>query len=626
MSENQTESPKPEETQAPAPLYENTLYLSPNIDYFQNGDDFFVYHNLYGYILKMSEDLVDFLEFFHEAPHTAQELEAQFDQVFGRETLEEFLSIFRTLACLIPNADFETQKTLAMYPTTARWITVDQTNEKAIVIYAFDTQTRDRVARIQLDAWESELWSYINGTKATEDIAAEMAEKHGELLEDVKIRIAAALAQWTHCDVQAVKLSAEPCGKFKGSRFGVPPYLISTMPYQKVTAHVRTILDEDGNVTSTWEEPKRVLPANLTYVPVSAETLEADRRSARLSALFSEPHAALRNRNYGKALYDVITKHAPISGNVCEVLEVGTSEPNTARAFIKAAVAANPELTLNYTMFIADEKIADELKAAVADLKNISIVVGDIEKIEELLSGKTFDIIFSNEFMANLPSVNVRKMSLGGGDDEEDEDDEDRPDDGERELKPAHTDASKLTFIGEGDAINLIFKYKLNLVDAPEDFLLNSGSLRLLGRLSKLVKFSSHIFMIEFGEDIKYPVQTYEDGCVAYAQHFGVLKQAARALGFVSTSTYWMEDIDIDRELKMFATTRSQFKAMRAMLAEHGVALEHRPYSEDEFRAILAKAGRTSVNEINFEPAEDRISGLVPHAYKLLHIFKELEF
>ncbi len=615
MAENETQ----------APLFDDTLYLSPNVDYFQNGEDFFVYHNLYGYILKMSEDLVDFLEYFHETPRTAEDVEGQFGEIFGRETIENFLSVFRPLSCLIPNAEFETNKTMAMYPTTARWITVDQTNDKAVVIYVFDSQSRDRVARIELDAWESELWSYINGTKATEDIAAELAEKHGESVEDTKIRIEATLALWTHCDVQAVKLSAEPCGNFRGKRFGVPPYLISTMPYEKVTERVRTICDEEGNVTEKWTAPVRVLPRNLTYIPVDAAAIELDRKGARLSSLFAAPHAALKGRSYGKAVAEVVSKHAGISGETCDVLEVGACEAVTAREFIEAARQIAPDTTIRYTMFLADEKEADAIKAAVADLKNVTIVTGDIEAIDQILVDQKFDIIYSNEFMANLPSVNVRKMAMGGGDDEEDEeDDEDQPDIGERGA--AHSDASKITFIGEGDAVNLIIRYKLNLVDAPEDFLLNSGSLRLIGRLAKLAKFSTHMFLVEFGEDIKYPVQTFEDGCIAYAQHFGVLKQAAKKLGFNATSSYWMEDLDLDRDVKMFATTRSQFKALRQLLAEHDVKLEHKPYTQAEFEAILAKAGRSNVTEVNYEPAEDRVSGLVPHAYKMLHIFKELEF
>ncbi|MBQ9395432.1 MAG: hypothetical protein IJU23_07940, partial [Proteobacteria bacterium] len=266
---------------------------------------------------------------------------------------------------------------------------------------------------------------------------------------------------------------------------------------------------------------------------------------------------------------------------------------------------------------------AELLQNVLKSLDNVHIVTGDIEKIAEIFSGQTFDLIYSDEFLANLPSVAVRKMSLGG--DDEDEEDEDRPDDGD--LKPAHaSDNNKITFIGEGDAVQLIFKYKLNLCDAPEDFILNSGSLRLLGNLAKLTTFNTQIFLIEFGEDIKYPVQTLEDGKITYSQHFGILKQAAKKLGFLADSRYWMEELDIDRDLRMFATTRSQFKAMRQLLADHGVELERKPYTEQEFSQILQKAGRSDVVEICCEPAEDRISGLVSHAYKMLRIYKELEF
>ena len=224
-------------------------------------------------------------------------------------------------------------------------------------------------------------------------------------------------------------------------------------------------------------------------------------------------------------------------------------------------------------------------------------------------------------YWQNLPSVAVRKMSLDG-DDDEDEETEEKSED----LKPAHASDNKLTFIGEGDAIQLIFKYKLNLCDAPEDFILNSGSLRLIDHLSKLAHSRTQMFFVEYGEDIKYPVQTIEDGRITYAQHFGVLKQAAKTLGFQAQSSYWMEELEIQRDLSMFATTRSQFKALRQLLADHHVKLERKPYTEAEFKDLLNQAGRSDVVEVNFEHAEDRISGLVPHAYKLLRLYKEMEF
>ncbi|MBQ8038122.1 MAG: class I SAM-dependent methyltransferase [Proteobacteria bacterium] len=601
-----------------APIFEGTLFLSPNLDYFQNGDDFFVYHNLYGYILKMSEDLVDFLEFFHDGPKDADAVTAQFGEVFDADTLNNFLSVFRPLSCLLPDDEFEPKKTHDMYPTLARWIAVDQTDPKAIVIYAFDTQSQNQIMKISLDAWESRLWGYIKGDKSVGDIAAIIAEEDAQPVAEVELRIACSLALWTHCSVQAVKLSAEPCANFKGRRFGVPPYLISTMPYEKVTSLVRTHVDENGEILEKWEEPVRCKPTHLEIIDLDAQTLEDDKNCARLSSLLAMPHPVLSNRSYGKAVYDVISKYAPIMDN-CKILEIGGGLGDTAKNFIQSC-----KCPVNYTIFTPDDAHAELLKNILKDIENIRILSGDIDKIADILNGETFDIIYSDEFLANLPAVNVRKMSLDGDEDEEEADD-DRPDDGE--LKPAHAaDNNKITFIGEGDAVQLIFKYKLNLCDAPEDFILNSGSLRLIGNLSKLATFRTQMFLIEFGEDIKYPVQTVEDGKITYSQHFGILKQAAQKLGFLASSSYWMEELDLQRDIKMFATTRSQFKTLRQLLADHDVALERKPYTQPEFEELLKKAGRTSVVEVNYEPAEDRISGLVPHAYKMLRIYKELEF
>lgn len=613
-----------EETQAP--LFDGTLFLSPNLDYFQNGDDFFVYHNLYGYIMGMSEDLVDFLEFFHDAPKNADEVLERFGEIFDKDTLNNFLSVLRPLACLLPDDAFEPNKTSVMYPTLARWITVDQTDPKAVVIYTFDNQAQNNIIRIQLDAWESRIWGYIKGDKTVAEIAEIIANEDGTPLAETEMRIQASLALWTHSSIQAVKLSAEPCTKFRGSRFGVPPYLISTMPYPNVTALVRTRVDEEGNVLEPYEAPVRCKPTQMSIIDIDETTLELDKNCARLSSLLAQPHAVLGGRSYGQAVYDVISSYAVIGGEKCRILEVGGGLGDTAKSFLKACAEKMPDTAIDYTIFTPDKARAELLRSVLEGIEQIRIVDGDIEKIAQILDGEKFDIIYSDEFIANLPSVAVRKMSLDGGDDEEEEDD-DQPDTAERELKPAHAaDNNKITFIGEGDAINLIFKYKLNLCDAPEDFILNSGSLRLLGNLSKLATFDTQIFIVEFGEDIKYPVQTVEDGQITYSQHFGILKQAAKSLGFMADSRYWMEELNIDRNLQMFATTRSQFKAIRQMLAEHKVSLERKPYEKAQFEAMLEIAGLSNVVEINYEKAEDRISGLVPHAYKMLRIYKELEF
>lgn len=614
MSENDTKTTK---------LYDGTLYLSSNIDYFQNGDDYFVYHNLYGYILKMSEDLVDFLEFFNDGPKNADEMTEQFGEVFDNDTLNEFLSIFRTLACLLPDGEYEAKKTHDMYPTQARWITVDQTRPNAVVMYAFDTQSGNKILKISLNSWESRLWTHVKGDKTVGEIAEIMATEDNLLPADVEVRIAATLALWSHCSVQAVKLSAEPCANFKGRRFGVPPYLISTMPYAKVTAHVRSQVDENGNLIEAYEEPPRSVPEHMEILSIDDETLKLDRTCTRLASLLATPHAVLNHRTYGAAVVDYMQKQHAFKPGKNRILEIGNGNGETALGVVKTLKERN--IDVEYVIFCSELEQANNIRDIIAkdteNSANIEVVDGDIEKIADILQ-TTFDVIFSDEFLANLPAANVRKISLDGGDEDDDEEEE-RPDGVDRVLQPAHADAAKLTFIGEGDSVNLIMKHRLNLCDAPEDFILNTGSIRLMEHISILSTKNTHIFLIEFGEEVKYPVQTFEDGQIAYSQHFGVLKRVAAKLGFDADFNYWMEEIGIARDMNMFASTRSQFKAMRQLLADNGVELCRRAYSEAEFKELLEKAHRTSVVEVNFEHAEDRISGLVPHAYKVLHLYHE---
>ena len=615
-----------QEAQEVKHLYEGSLYLSKNIDYFQNGDDFFVYHNLYGYILKMSEDLVDFLEFFQE-PHTAEEMEATYMEIFGEETLNEFLSIFRTLACLVPDENYEREKTLAMFPTVARWITVHQPKDGNVTIFAYDIQAHNRVAVISLNNWQSALWKKLDGLKSVEEIVEDMRTVDGSPAQGLEDLIMATLAQWTHCDIQALKLSAEPIRQSKSRRFGIPPYLISTMPYEKVTAMVRTKADEKGNIIEKYEEPLRVMPAGLHYETIDDSILEHDRLANRLSSLLAKPHAILKNRSYGDVIFDLFEKYVQVSDETLEVLDIGGGLGETAATFAKRFHKTWPETTLKYVIYAPNEAFANEQKQNCNGIDGIEIIVGEPDKLSATLGERKFDFILCDEFLAELEAVSVRKVNLA---EEEEEEEEEEIKEGE-ELKPPSTvkpstSEEKITFIGEGDAIQQIFKYKLKLNDAPEDFYLNNGSLRLINEIQKLCKFTTQVLLVEFGEDVKYPVRTFEDGTAAFSQHFGILRQAAEHLGYHTECGYWMEAIELDRDVPMFATTRSQFKAMRCMFAKHGIALERRPYTEEEFKALLKQAGlNDDVVEVNFENAEDRISGLVPHSYRYLRLFKEIE-
>lgn len=599
--------------------YEGTLRLSQHVDYFHNGDSYFVYHNLFGYILRMSEDLVDFLEFFRGGPQNADAMHEQFGMIFSDEPLKDFISVFRSMACLLPDDTYETRKLHEMYPNHSSWVTADQTNPDNIVLYAFDSQTQNQIFRLSLDAWDSRLWLMIDGARSVQEIAETLAEKDSADVSEILAKIDAALKLWVHYDMQAVKMADEPNQKRRKSRYVVTPYLISTMPYKRVTVEVRTPEDED-DIIPPYEDPAPMRPENMTVITLDDETLRLDRRCTRMATLMAKPHAVLDNRSYGRALYDVLSGYVPISGDTFSVLDVGAQTGETARDFVLACRELHPNTKLDYVLFIPDADEAEKLKSCLADIQEIRVVTGEIDKIHKILDGSLFDLIFSNEFLACLKSEAARRVMPEA----EDVDIETVLKTGE--YRSIHATDDKLTFMGEGDSVSLILKYKLNLGDAPDDFILNSGSIKLLANLTKLLRPDAQLFLIEFGEDIKYPIQTFEEGKACYSQHFGVLKQVARKLGFMAQSSYWMEELSLKRDLPMFATTRSQFKAMRQMLADHGADLERKPYTTDEMGELMKAAGRKNVIELNFEPAEDRISGLVPHSYKMLRVFKDSDF
>ena len=125
--------------------FEGTLSLSRQIDYFCNDDEFYVYHNLFGYILKMSEDVVEFLEYFRAEPRTPEETLERFAGQFSRDMIADFATVFVMQCCLLKEPDAGEKKVLEMFPMHARWIVADQTDPEAIKLYAVDRDTNASV-------------------------------------------------------------------------------------------------------------------------------------------------------------------------------------------------------------------------------------------------------------------------------------------------------------------------------------------------------------------------------------------------------------------------------------------------------------------------------------------------
>jgi len=107
--------------------------------------------------------------------------------------------------------------------------------------------------------------------------------------------------------------------------------------------------------------------------------------------------------------------------------------------------------------------------------------------------------------------------------------------------------------------------------------------------------------------------------------HFAHLEHAAKKMGLEADVEFVMDLIGLERDQKGLATTRSHFRAMRAMCAAAGVELDKIGYTPDLLDAALGdKLARSTIGELRFDKIEDRLMGLVPHEFKALVVSSPL--
>jgi hypothetical protein len=77
--------------------------------------------------------------------------------------------------------------------------------------------------------------------------------------------------------------------------------------------------------------------------------------------------------------------------------------------------------------------------------------------------------------------------------------------------------------------------------------------------------------------------------------------------------------IDLDRDQKGLATTRSQFRALRALAEAAGIDLAKIGYTPELLEhTVGGRLDLSTVGDLRWDRIEDRLMGLVPHEFKAL--------
>lgn len=600
-------------------FFQGRITLSGNLDYFRHREAWFVYHNLFGYTLEMSRDLIDFLEFFRGHHRESQEVGGHFQGTFDEEQLQTFCQVFLNQGCLVPEGRQEESVARRMVPFFTRWSVVHQPAEGPVRLYIPDPEGH-RVEVTTLQGWDAALWRLIDQERTIDDMIEQLRTHPESPRIGLDEKVIAALSAFTHADAQLLKLSPKPFSAYRGGGGGasaLPPYLRSNMPYRRVTDEVRG-------------EKSIHVGLDAEAQPLSREQLQRDSVESTIAHLFREPHPALEGRTYGGALAHLYIQEGTL-GEGARVLEIGATHPDLALGFLQEVQAHHPALaaTLTYTALVPSEEALARVGEALAGFAGASALLGDPERlgsVEGLEAG--FHLILSDEFLANLDVTLMRKLTIGPDEEEEEGSGEDGEEGAGEVEAPTNGHAQKQArelYMGGGESVNLVFRYNLKFLDANAEFLLNTGAIRLLDGATRLLAPGGRLALIEFGDLFAYPEPTGDDGAQTSIR-FMTLMEVAKHLGFKADFEWVLARLGFDISAQMLATTRRNFLALRQLLADHGVELKNIAYTRHMFEALLPPTLLLSdVHTVEFASLNDRVMGVIPASLKMLEVYRAEE-
>lgn len=534
----------------------------------------YLFHDLYGYLMEMSPDIAGMIEAFSDGVDTAETIE-YFQGKFDGAEPRQMVDVLVAHAVLVDPGEDEVEAMWAFVPIKGRWNVWQRRGDRLTLWTAWGDRP---VQQLFLDADETRIWDALDGQKRL----IELRHHHDNA------RLLDLIRRLVHHDVQALKMSMMPWSVYARRPAMAPAYLASTMPYP------------------SWEPgtPVPPGPALVDYHQTAIGDADAqfDHQETTLSHLLRVPHPVLAApvrgdgggrapRSYGQALIDSLLARAMIGGGAVRVLEIGAGLGYVARDAIARLREAGREVS--YTIVELAPALAAAQRERLAGVPGVSWVVGDV--LQVALDGG-FDLIIANEMAGDLPARQLTRPDLGmtadGG-----------------SLDPALLRAVSPAAADLG----------LTLDDAPEQFYLQTGALDMVVRIARWLAPGGTAVITEFGDSTAWPRLSTQLDHPELSTHFGLLAQAARGSGLTAGVEFVIDLLDFDRALTGLATTRSHFRALRALAEASEVDLPKIGYTPELLtRAVGDRLDLAQVGELRWDKIEDRLMGLVPHEFKAL--------
>jgi SAM-dependent methyltransferase len=266
---------------------------------------------------------------------------------------------------------------------------------------------------------------------------------------------------------------------------------------------------------------------------------------------FRFPHEALGGLDYGSrfCLATLRPEVVPLlnSSSRLDVLEVGGGTGSFARSFIKQAAHLNGT-NINYHILDLSPALMENQRKTLSELLPESRHFQQ-NATEFDLPGRTFDLIISNEVIADFPVAPVQRTNG--------------------------------TWQGEG--AYYMDRYDLSDKDAPDTFVVNAGAFCFIERAWKHLKPGGTLIVSEYGSDQMYPRQSYHLNHEEYSIHFGHLAACATKVGFECRLLTLKQFLPLDDDVLVLNGREEHLLCLNYVLKSYGQVLPYAVISKSDF-------------------------------------------
>ena len=277
---------------------------------------------------------------------------------------------------------------------------------------------------------------------------------------------------------------------------------------------------------------------------------------------FRFPHEALGGLDYGSRFCNSTLRPEVVpllnESDHLEVLEVGGGTGSFARSFIKQAA---DKIDVNYHILdLSPALMAGQRKLLSELLPESSHFHQDATEFD--LPGKTFDLIVSNEVIADFPVAS-----------------------------------------GKREGAFYVKKYDISVNDAPDSFVVNVGVFRFVERAWKHLNPGGTLMVSEYGAEDRYPAASFNLNHDEYTIHFGHVAACAARVGFQCRLLTLKEFLDLDDEVLVLNGREEHLLCLNHVLKNYGQVLPYAVISKSDFEKQFGRVvEQTGLIGYSFSP------------------------